>query len=107
LGDGRLIRRQRLLELLHASRAGRQALEDADAKRVGERLEKLRLEGLELAEVRHAEDYIYEYIDIQIKPEVARRSAMTGSRRCRWEPDRTSSSRSRRGWSWCSRPTSS
>jgi hypothetical protein len=31
---------------------------------VGERLEKLRLEGLELAEVRHAEDYIYEYIAI-------------------------------------------
>jgi hypothetical protein len=32
---------------------------------MGERLEKLRLEGLELPEVRHAGDYIYEYIDIQ------------------------------------------
>src|SRR5262249_59625646 len=61
LGDRGLIEAERGLELLHAALAMTEDLEDANAKRVGERLEELGLEGLKV-DGRPRRDHHIQYI---------------------------------------------
>src|SRR5687768_10822541 len=48
LGDGRLIERQRVLQLLNRTAAAHEGFEQSDARRVRQRAKELRLEGGEL-----------------------------------------------------------
>jgi len=60
LGDGRLIKLQNLLQLLHRSLTGDKDLDDPDANGVRQSLEKLRLECLQISWISH-ETIIYEF----------------------------------------------
>src|SRR5690242_1337079 len=65
LGHGGLVETEGLLELVHGPAAPDEDLEDPDADRVGESLEELRLEDLELpaaSGLLHANYLIYVYI---------------------------------------------
>jgi hypothetical protein len=65
LGDDRLLHVERALQLEHAALAADEQLQDADPERMGQRLEELGLERLQLSGERRAHVILYSNIHIQ------------------------------------------